>query len=593
VDELKEIAEWETLDDGSIRFTFTEAGTAAYGYAMFAGGVEFSCNVAVCVESSLIHHHLSNPILLTNWNGDSSFVGDFGVDLDHYLPADGEAVQWTVEPIDNEQPDLAEFYFKDMTSDENGVWMKLYADTNMFAEEGGTVQLRATATFPCGTVFDIEFSVEVVPLEGPWAQPSAYAEQRIYNWQKGEPFTANLSDISVLREENIPEGVDYQLELLPGELENLSSFQWGEDHQSFTFTPEETGLYRYEAALNVAGMQGKVPINVIVEETPFIYYSDYPTQVVNRKQGDTNQVGRFVLDVGIHGLIEEEVIEWSVAPVDDQQPELAQFEMDASGYSDGSTAHLKASSFTGAEGTVQLRVTAKFPGGTTFDYDVQVEVVDIPDENLPEAGVPAEVVYLDVGETYRLNVKDLYIDGDVPEGINTELWIDPYLIEHLSYEEYQYDASEGCFKDMVLTIANAGVYNFDVVLDFGGMSIPKRIILFVGPMASCYLSDEKIFANCEEGAVSFVGDFGIDLEHYQPKDGEAFVWTVEPIDENQPQLADFYFVDQTDNGTWVQLWANNFTGETGTVQLRAIATFPAGAPYNIDFTAEVVSEAAE
>ena len=364
---------------------------------------------------------------------------------------------------------MAEFYFEEpeITC---GTWTKLYARN--FTGTEGTVQLKATATFPGNVTFDIEFAVEVINVADE-DMPRAIVPQNPVKLAVGEEYTATLSELSL--DGNIPDGVACNPQFWAEELEGMESFQWNDNGSSFTVSFAEAGVYHYDAGYLVGGKQVSVPVTLCVDSS-LVHYplSDF-VLVADMNEGAVSFIGDFGMDLDQHKLADGEAITWTVGPVDDTQPNVAEFYFEEPEITCGTWTKLYARNFTGTEGTVQLKATATFPGDVTFDIEFAVEVVveSTPINGSMEIDLYSNTV-ISTGTIGEISLYDLAAEDESgfwtvqPESFENnpaDLSVQNMGNGYTLYVDYINDAGTGNYT-IIYESFNGGKLSRDITLTF-------------------------------------------------------------------------------------------------------------------------------
>ena len=470
----------------------------------------------------------------------------------NYATIDGCELDWQFERVDENGGNPVELYCEN-----NGVQCNVYLGE---IYEPGTVTYRLTVYTPEGWSQSYDYTVTVA--ETPENLPTALdIETEVY---------LNVGDVYTYREENVnfadgevPEGASVRTSVpgfdeLPAANENY--VEWHEDGNGFDFHFDHNGRYEFTVCKQVGNHRVYANVHIYVgtglDEDA---YADYEHRVF-----DVYEYGGTDAYIGIaymrnYQLFEGEESVWSWTRVDDEctcNGELY--------FSDlGECVEVYAANLDGCgTGVIRYDLTADFGGENVHTFNIQVNVVDMP-EGLPTAlAMPEEPMVFTVGDWTDISYQDFcFADGYEPEGAFVRNWltnIEGSDLMNNNYVDYNVD-------NLHIDFHTPGEYVVDVTRTINNYAVAGQFTIIVNEPETFVNASQPyttIYADVSETGCEDNWVAQVYLENIELGEGDSIEWSLEPIGltEGDSPVIDIYVDNTWDDNRGANIHYNSLNG---------------------------------
>lgn len=474
--------------------------------------------------------------------------------LDNYTLLSDERIEWTLTKINGSENNPMELEFGDMWEYRTHIHV-----CNMTGEEGW-VEYELTGT---ADRYSETHTIWVQVVNAPENLPTEIElENDVFELQVGEQLHLNTDFWAANGEIPGDAYVSCWYETSERFNEN-TEIEWHDG--GFTATMMNDGRYVVTAFMSINNHVITRDIIVIVgggvnEDMQLTVDQKFHTGF-NKDDWWNYRIASVTLEN--YQLANGERIKWSLELMEgdtiDGEPVVRMYSGGTE--NDSLTFHVDMGSVIGT-GTVTYLVKATTGYGQEFTAPITYTIIDEPD-NLP--GMSNDLtVYLEVGETFRLDRDWIQFDGEMPEGIEWHLAFDEmesleFLPGFVWLEDEGFEVTfnrSGSFNFYLNCVVGTNGYNWQNMQIVVGEGRTYNETMSVGDIQDTLLPEPG-------EAIAFLAY----LNNYQPIPGEKVEWTVEKADYDYG-IVDLYVGEVTNDGCMAYLYAFTENGMTGEQNFR-------------------------
>ena len=551
-EELTELAGFSWVGEDSFEVSpFEENGRYKVTAYVYLGGYLYSKDIFIYVgtgysdntsvswlqEVSTIYKDVENPETWIGW----------GL-LENFNAFDEGSVGWQLERIDENEGNPVELYLEWA----DRVHVNVYY-TNV--QHTGSVTYRLTLTTDVGYTEYRDFTVTVE--ERPENLPTELDLQTVYYLNPGETFALDVAEID-FADGTVPEGAStrYHVRNMDS-LFGQESFTWTSG-TAFEVSFNEEGRHVFTVGKQIGNYSVDCDIILLVGNgMPSNAWVEYWGTERTLFAGVEHAGWALDAEVRDYYRLEDEGFHWELKHISGP-------EMDIQRNHDAGNTWLGVwydIAYTGDEtGDAVYRLVLNTDSGFYADQDFVFHIVDMHDDLPSDIVVPAEEIYLEVGQTYTARYDEMRLtdDGYLPEGaeVRHDFHVDDTLT---GYHRYQW--TEDGFE---VTFDEEGRYHYYAVIKVNGLEYRKEIRLIVG---NGIPDDVQMGVYCAFDGLHYISDnqhwiADLWLENYTRFDNEEIRWHVWPTDDEAK--ANAYIEPVWNDGLNAAIRMDGFTGETGT-----------------------------
>lgn len=483
-------------------------------------------------------------------DGESDIWLGWGV-IYNYATIDGSELDWQFERVDENEGNPVELY-----CDHRGAACDVRLG-NIY--EPGSVTYRLTVYTPEGWSQSHDYTVTVV--ETPENLPTALDFETEVSLNVGDIYTFRLEDVNFADGE-VPEGASVRTSVpgfdnLPVANENYA--EWHEDGNGFDIHFDHNGRYEFTVCKQVGNHRVYANVHIYVgtglDEDASAFCDQYVYDVYENGGNDAY--------IGIANVTDYEVFEgenvWTWNRVDNECTSAGELYFVV----DGGYVEIYAANLEGCgTGAIRYNLTADLGGENVRTFNIQVNVVGMP-EGLPTAlAIPEEPMVFTVGDSADISYQDFgFADGSEPEGAFVRSWltnIEGSDLMNNNYVEYN-------LRNLHIDFHTPGEYVVEVTRTINNYSVTGQFTIIVNEpetSVSAHQPYTTIYSGVSEteGEDKWVAE--LYLENVELGEGESIEWSFEPIGlaEGDTPAVEIYVDNAWDDNRGVNIHYSSLNG---------------------------------